>query len=689
MKHYIRFSRFLLWHLLLLLILVPGLSSRAEEHEPAPLPSSGLPSLEDYESGTYSRSYGVLPSSYDSRTKGFVTSVKDQNPWGTCWAFSAMAAGESSILKKGAASSVDLSELHFSYFFFYGQNDPLGNTSKDTVSLPSGADNYLTSGGNNLFTMFTLSKWIGPASESLAPYSAAQHSVPTFSQSLAYQDAYHMQNARLVSTADLDSVKKLIMEYGAVSTAIYYNSNYLSSSNSYYCPKVAASNNHIVTLVGWDDNYATYHFSGTQPSSPGAWIAKNSYGSSWGNGGYFYISYEDKTLCSRNDSLSYAFDMEPADNYDYNYQYDGSSGASTFHLTNGNALSNIYTVSGNTGGREKLKAVSFSLYTTNVSYSIQVYRNPDPGEPESGTPLLPAPQTGTTTYCGYYTIPLNTQPVLQEGDTFSVVITLNAQDQSYVNVFVDYTVNTAGIQFTSSTSAGQSFFRSGGEWYDFYQKYSSATARIKAFTCKTSEPVSSVISGSVSSSVTLPAPRIKTAKSIAYNQLTLTWTSSKGASGYKIYRSTSANGSYVRLLNTKRLTYTDTKRKTGTTYYYKIRAYKVVNGITIHSPYSNTVKVKVIPAKTSITKITKTDTGKLKLTWKRISGANGYSIYRSTSKNSGYKRIKIIKSGKTTSYITAMPPEGKRYYYRIRAYRLVNGKRVAGDYSQAKGYTNK
>ena len=164
--------------------------------------------------------------------------------------------------------------------------------------------------------------------------------------------------------------------------------------------------------MGWDDNYAAYHFKeGSRPSSPGAWIAKNSHGTSFGDGGYFYISYEDKTLNNRKDALSYAFDLDKADNYDHNYQYDGSFGASTLDLDNGECLANIFTVSGNPGGREQLKAVSFALYTPDVYYSIQVYKNPDPGEPESGTAMFSSKHYGSTTYSGYYTIPLKTQPV--------------------------------------------------------------------------------------------------------------------------------------------------------------------------------------------------------------------------------------------------------------------------------------
>ncbi|MFQ9152794.1 MAG: hypothetical protein ACLR6B_16195 [Blautia sp.] len=109
--------------------------------------------------------------------------------------------------QKGLADpSVDLSELHLSYFFFHAPTDPLGNTKNDSVSLPATAANYLESGGNNLFTMFELASWAGAASETIAPYETAS-TVPSLNSSLAYEDTAHLQNARFVSTADLNSVK--------------------------------------------------------------------------------------------------------------------------------------------------------------------------------------------------------------------------------------------------------------------------------------------------------------------------------------------------------------------------------------------------------------------------------------------------------------------------------------------------
>ena len=215
--------------------------------------------------------------------------------------------------------------------------------------------------------------------------------------------------------------------------------------------------------------------------------------------------------------------------------------------------------------------------------------------------MFSSKQYGSTTYSGYYTIPLKTQPVFQEGDTFSVVLTFRGKNQSYVDTFVDYTSNTAGIQFQSSANAGQSFYKSNGTWKDMTRiGNKSAVARIKAFTKDTAAAATSGTGSGSSGTVNISTPRIRTYRCPGYNSVYLSWTAVSGATGYKIYRSTSPNGTYTRLLNTRRTSFTDTKRRTGTNYYYRIRAYKTSGSTTIHSGYSNTVRIRVIPATPSI-----------------------------------------------------------------------------------------
>ena len=679
--------------LVLTTFLTTAITVTAEDAPPPPLPSEGLPAIPNYQPplSLYPRANGTMPAAYDSRDLGVISSVKNQGSAGTCWAFAALATGEASLAKKGLASNtLDLSEMHLAYFFLNSTNDPLGLTAND-LSISTSSENYLNRGGNNIYTMFTLSKWVGAADEATAPYST----VPlTLNANLAYTDKAHLQNARFVNTRDIGNVKTLVQQYGAVSTSMYFYSGFLNTNGAYYCPSTFGSydsagqfqllvSNHGVAIVGWDDNYPKENFTAVfngkvlTPSKNGAFIVKNSYGSGSGDYGYIYISYEDISVCSTASCYrSYAFDMELANNYDHNYQYDGSFGSDYCALTNGSSLSNVYTVKGNPGGNEKLEAVSFSLLSQNVKYSIQVYKDPPPNNPGAGIPMFSTPQTGMTTYSGYYTIPLHTQPVFKQGDSFAIAITFSAMDDSSVSYFMDSTIAISAFSFKSSAANGQSFYKTGNTWNDLNKWCTGATFRIKAFTSNTTQAVTVV-----SSAPATPALNSLTSKS--YNTTLLEWPATKNAKGYEIYRSTFANGIYSHIATTSKLSYSDGSKITGKTYYYKIRAYQQINGVILYSNYSSVRSVTVLPNTPVITTAKALGGKRIKLSWKKIAGASGYEVYRATSKKGRYKKITTIKKGSVLSY-TGKSPKKQTYYYKLRAYRVVSGKKVFSSYSTIK-----
>lgn len=186
-----------------------------------------------------------------------------------------------------------------------------------------------------------------------------------------------------------------------------------------------------------------------------------------------------------------------------------------------------------------------------------------------------------------------------------------------------------------------------------------------------------------------PAKAVAKVKNSTYNQQKITWSKIAGATEYKVYKSTD-NKTYKLLMTvkaTKNSTYSCHSKnlKTGKTYYYKVRAIsKQSDGTTYYGSYSAIVKASPTLNKTSINSLKNSSTRTAVVKWKKVSGATGYKVYRSTSKKGTYKVVKTIKSEKNVSYSNKKLTKGKTYYYKVRAYRVVDGKNVYGPYSAVK-----
>ena len=413
----------------------------------------------------------TLEASYKS---SYVTSVKNQGVYNTCWAFSAIAASEASLVKEGLASSnIDLSEWQLAYFNYHTAVDPLGLTSGDTVN----ATDYLQVGGNQYMATIALANWKGAAAEASAAYSVvSSDKTAALGPKLAYEsDVYHLENTYWISMVDRDQVKQAIVNYGAVVGNYYNSSVYLNSATYAYCCPSMLTYNHAVTIVGWDDTYSKTNFlESCQPSADGAWLCKNSWGTAWGNDGYFWISYEDKSL----DPNVYVYDFANADNYTFNYQYDGTSAMMQLSAkTSTIYAANVYTATSN----QILKAVGYYTYDTGYKTTVYVYKNPiDPGNPSSGT--LAATQSITDTYAGFHTMVLSSNVPLSSGDQFAVVIKqTDPLGNAYIYVDGSYS-NNGNFQMVSEAKEGQSFFSlNGSSWMDIGLS-DSVNNRIKAYT---------------------------------------------------------------------------------------------------------------------------------------------------------------------------------------------------------------
>lgn len=195
-------------------------------------------------------------------------------------------------------------------------------------------------------------------------------------------------------------------------------------------------------------------------------------------------------------------------------------------------------------------------------------------------------------------------------------------------------------------------------------------------------PAGSVYRTAVSGKAVLTKPAGVVAKSGGYASVQLTWKKVDGANGYEIWRSTSQNKGYVKVKTITRgatLSFKNVGLKTGTKYYYKIKAYRGTAKSGFSARVSATPKLAAIKGFKAVS-------GKKKATisWKKVNGANGYVIYRSAKQKTGFKAVKTVKKGGTVKFVNGNLKKGKVYYYKMRPYRMVNGKKIFGAYTVTK-----
>nr|MBQ8252065.1 Ig-like domain-containing protein [Lachnospiraceae bacterium] len=751
---------------------------------------------------------------------------RNQNPYGTCWTFSALGACEASLIRKGLADgNIDLSERHLAYYFYNkGETgDSKGGTYGDYNLANSDFleedETYVDLGGNSSLTMWHLVSWCGPVAESDVPYEGLLSNMTDLngllglanSTQAAYEnDVCHVQNVYKVAMGNINEsdaqqkvVKKLIMKYGSLGLSYYSNSIYDSHTYDSYYNDTETGTNHAIQVVGWDDNFDKNRFEKDGEINPapgnGAWLMKNSWGGEsdyTAQPGYFWLSYYDASINSYVNTegeiemqYAYVYDAETSDNYDNIYQYDGDASTGRRTIYAGDHLAQRFTAGRGDGKCEKLRSVGIGVAETNVSGTVEIYKgltNPET-DPRSGTKVLT--QEFDLEYAGYHTIPLTQEIMLEDGTPFSVIFSFDRN--TYVHYSYDYneeaTANFgAWYMMYTHENPGVSFWRysTNTGWFDMAQKYSQIF-RIKAYTDNTDNdgtfdsgddddsgedpgdnpggddseddvtditpailtalrlnqsattmedgdslqlvatPTYSageatewmvywkssdasvatvtnyglvealkpgtatitVYNGNISAScvVTVTPSKVKVSsyKETGKNKTQLKWKKADGATGYEIYRATSENGKYKKAKTiTKASTVKATlKAYTGSkAYYYKVRAYKTISGKKVYGAFSS---VKTCAPNAPSGAKAKAQSGrKIKVTWKKTANASGYEIYRATKKSGKYKKIATIKKAKTVSFVNKSLKKKKTYYYKIRAYRMVDGKKIYGSYSK-------
>lgn len=412
---------------------------------------------------------GTYPTSYNLASLGQVSYIKNQQSTGTCWAFTANEMVESNLLKK-QNKQMDFSERHMEYF----------NTRSFTDGTNQfGLNRTVDSGGNFFMSTQYFKNNYGPILESDMPFEnntnkISINNIKNKRQAADVNSTFFLINDSSCTESAKNAIKNHLMNYGAVGTTIYMNQSaqYYNSSTAAYYYDGANSVNHSVTIVGWDDNYAVSNFSSSKrPSSPGAWIIKNSYGTSFGKSGYFYVSYNDVKVCR---SLAGVLDVDfdYPDNY---YTYD-KYGYNSYINTSGSPTSGYmaskFTKSSN---REYLKEITVGAYN---------YAEIDLYVVATSTTL----SINNATYVGKVTIPYGgystlklANPIELPNTTFAIIakythlagsgmaismqydetpwsIVSASKGQSYVSIngtsFTDLIDSLSGIQAVASISAG-------------------------------------------------------------------------------------------------------------------------------------------------------------------------------------------------------------------------------------------
>jgi len=535
----------------------------------------------------------TYPATYDLRTLNKVSPVENQGQCGSCWTFATFGSLESYLLP-GLTTQ-------------YSENN-LKNLADFDYTCCAGGDSamstaYLARWGTTMTDATGATIYAGPVTSASDPYNLSCTSSPTTSQI-----AMHVQNVYFLplkqSPLDNNAIKSALMTYGGVFTGFEWNVTAGLAPSAYYNPTTAAyydgniadknTANHAVTIVGWDDNYSKMNFSTTPPGN-GAWIVKNSWGTSFGQSGYFYVSYYDLNMGYQENSV---FTAEPTTNYTTNYQYDpfgmeggvGSGNSSTAYGAN------VFTAD-STG---TLNAVSFWAPVEDTQYTAQVYVNPtNSSNPTSGTLMSTISGTASNagfSYAGYYTESLSTTVPLTKGEKFAVVVKFTTPGD---NDPVPVQYKEAGYDDNAPNAIpGQSFYSlDGTSWNDLATAYGAGNAyvaNIHAFASSSPSPSLALTASaspttvSMKQNFTINGTLSTGTTSIAGAAVTLQRSTNNAAWTNATTNVTDVNGNYQFSYN----------ESAAGTYYYRA-AYS--GNATYGSVTSNTVSVNVIKTATALT----------------------------------------------------------------------------------------
>ena len=586
------------------------------------------------------------------------TPVGNQGSLGTCWIFATYGNLES-FLKKQTGIEYNFSENHVKYI----------STKSDTKTKnPYAFDYSVYTGGNFWMSLAYLTRGTGtgPVLEADDPYDEkTKRSLSVTLEKTATGD--YVAGAKILGDLEYDVItsdwwntsehksyikdmKAMIRKYGAIYSC-YNSSNgdyhifkykdgtkglaYLSNIKAERDSSEIPGPDHAITVVGWDDGFARENFSkSNRPTKDGAFLVKNSWGDTWGENGYFWISYEE--LFQHTCSVTKMTDRSSL--YDHLYEYD-TLGCTSSLVGFDDRITYMNQFKRTTSRQQKITAVSSYFLSKGITANVYI-------SPDRDVKHLRKEATVTIKDTGFQVIDLDT-PVTITDSRYLVAIELESSEQ-----YLEYPLEDKLSGYSSNAVAeqGQSYIGGSimaikkGQYKDLTKKsgWEDANVCLKAYTKDTG----------------------KILKSLSGAEVT----------GYtdKVYTGEGIRQSPTVILN-------GTKLEEGTDYRiaYNNWISPGIATMTIvgNGEYCGSVakQYRILPKAPEITSISSNSKGCLSLKWNRPYKADGFEIYL---KKPGSSRYTKVKTTTATSAVLKKLASKKKYYVKIRAYKKVGNEKI-------------
>ena len=344
----------------------------------------------------------TIPSKFDLRDWGWMSTVKNQGWMNACWTFGMTGALESTLLKATG-----------------NKYDTSMNNMKNMMKYSPYGIYQVFEGGNNLYSTSYLLSWLGviPYDEDTYDEVGKITTLNLAGPNIHVQDLIFVPNNEIPNGTE---IKKAVLKYGSLDVSYFGQSTY-DEEAPYYNPKTYAQYadmpeqaNHEVAIIGWDDNFPKEKFLSTPPGN-GAWIIKNSWGSDFGDNGCMYVSYYDKSLLTYKPGMIVDYAATPViENtvpYNKNYQYDWVWLSNNKPGNGTISYMNVYEALEN----DAIAAVGTYFNGSGINYTVEIFVND----------VLKLTQEGVSPFVGYHTIKLNEYIPIKQGDVFKAKITSN------------------------------------------------------------------------------------------------------------------------------------------------------------------------------------------------------------------------------------------------------------------------